>query len=161
MNNKRELLKLFTLLLFGILACYHSYQSIYTEIGCNKCHGEIGTGDGLSSNALVDSRGYPIIPRDFTSGVYTLQVLMSLKIYREFLEDQSLQIVEIEREIAEVQGSKKLPTDAKQEVTTRLREEIEYIQSQEKERSDRIYLPLDSYRGSTNLESNTINLNIE
>ena len=86
---------------------------------------------------------------------------MSLKIYREFLEDQSLQIVEIEREIAEVQGSKKLPTDAKQEVTTRLREEIEYIQSQEKERSDRIYLPLDSYRGSTNLESNIINLNIE
>jgi len=45
-------------------------KSIYTEIGCNKCHGEIGTGDGLSSNALVDSRGYPIIPRDFTSGVY-------------------------------------------------------------------------------------------
>tara|TARA_B100000470_G_scaffold212849_1_gene192859 strand:- start:473 stop:1216 length:744 start_codon:yes stop_codon:yes gene_type:complete len=98
---------------------------------------------------------------DFTSGIYTLQVLMSLKIYRDFLEDQSLQIVEIEREIAEVQGSKKLPTDAKQEVTTRLREEIEYIQSQEKERSDRIYLPLDSYRGSTNLESNIINLNIE
>ena len=45
-------------------------KSIYTEIGCNKCHGETGKGDGPSSNALVDSRGYPIIPRDFTSGVY-------------------------------------------------------------------------------------------
>ena len=96
-----------------------------------------------------------------TSGNYTLKVLMNLKIYREFLADQSLQIIEIEREIAEIQGSKKLPADAKQEVTNRLREEIEYIQNQEKEKSDRIYLPLDSYRGSTNLESNIINLNIE
>ncbi|SVD97186.1 uncharacterized protein METZ01_LOCUS450040, partial [marine metagenome] len=45
-------------------------KSIYTEIGCNKCHGETGKGDGPSSNILVDSWGYPIIPRDFTSGVY-------------------------------------------------------------------------------------------
>jgi len=45
-------------------------KSIYTEIGCNKCHGETGTGDGPSANLLVDSWGYPIIPRDFTSGVY-------------------------------------------------------------------------------------------
>ena len=43
---------------------------IYTDIGCNKCHGEKGRGDGPSSNVLVDSWGYPIIPRDFTSGVY-------------------------------------------------------------------------------------------
>ena len=98
---------------------------------------------------------------DLTPGIYTLQVLMNLKIYRDFLEDQSPQIVEIKREIAEIQGSKKLPADAKQEVTTRLIEEIEYIQSQETERSNRIYLPLDSYRGSTNLESNNISLNIE
>jgi len=45
-------------------------KSIYTDIGCNKCHGETGKGDGPSSKVLVDSRGYPIIPRDFTSGVY-------------------------------------------------------------------------------------------
>jgi len=45
-------------------------KSIYTEIGCNKCHGETGKGDGLSSNSLIDSWGYSIIPRDFTSGVY-------------------------------------------------------------------------------------------
>ena len=98
---------------------------------------------------------------DLTSGDYTLQVLMNLKVYRDFLADQSPQIVEIEREIAEIQGSTKLPADAKREATTRLREEIEYIQNQEKERSDRIYLPLDSYRGSTNLESNITILKIE
>jgi len=45
-------------------------KTIYTEIGCNKCHGESGKGDGLSSNNLVDSWGYSIIPRDFTSGLY-------------------------------------------------------------------------------------------
>ncbi len=45
-------------------------KSIYTEVGCNKCHGETGKGDGSSSNTLIDSWGYPIIPRDFTSGVY-------------------------------------------------------------------------------------------
>ncbi len=45
-------------------------KSIYSEIECNKCHGEKGKGDGPSSNVLVDSRGYSIIPRDFTSGVY-------------------------------------------------------------------------------------------
>jgi len=32
MQNKRELFKLYILLLVGILACYHSYQSIYSEI---------------------------------------------------------------------------------------------------------------------------------
>lgn len=45
-------------------------NSIYTEVGCNKCHGNSGKGDGTSSQLLVDSQGYPIIPKDFTSGVY-------------------------------------------------------------------------------------------
>ena len=45
-------------------------KSVYTEIGCNKCHGDIGKGDGSSAHILTDSWGFPIIPRDFTSGVY-------------------------------------------------------------------------------------------
>lgn len=45
-------------------------KSIYMEVGCNKCHGNSGKGDGTSSQILVDSQGYPIIPKDFTSGVY-------------------------------------------------------------------------------------------
>lgn len=45
-------------------------KSIYTETGCNKCHGETGKGDGPSANTLIDSWGYTIIPKDFTSGVY-------------------------------------------------------------------------------------------
>ena len=45
-------------------------KSVYTEIGCIKCHGDIGKGDGPSAYTLIDSWGYPIIPRDFTSGIY-------------------------------------------------------------------------------------------
>jgi cytochrome c len=47
-----------------------SGKSIYSEVGCNMCHGETGKGDGPSSKMLTDSWGYPIIPRDFTSGIY-------------------------------------------------------------------------------------------
>jgi hypothetical protein len=34
------------------------------------CHGNTGKGDGPSSKKLTDSQGYPIIPKDFTRGVY-------------------------------------------------------------------------------------------
>ena len=45
-------------------------KSIYKQVGCNMCHGNRGKGDGPSSKKLTDSQGYPIIPKDFTSGVY-------------------------------------------------------------------------------------------
>jgi len=45
-------------------------KSIYKEVGCNMCHGSAGKGDGPSSKKLTDSQGYPIIPKDFTRGVY-------------------------------------------------------------------------------------------
>ena len=45
-------------------------KSIYMEVGCNMCHGNTGKGDGPSSKKLTDSQGYPIIPKDFTRGVY-------------------------------------------------------------------------------------------
>jgi mono/diheme cytochrome c family protein len=45
-------------------------KSIYTEVGCNMCHGNNGKGDGPSSNQLKDTQGFPIVPKDFTSGVY-------------------------------------------------------------------------------------------
>ena len=45
-------------------------KSVYSEAGCNMCHGNNGKGDGPSSNQLKDTKGFPIIPKDFTSGVY-------------------------------------------------------------------------------------------
>lgn len=45
-------------------------KEVYLESGCSKCHGNVGRGDGPSSQSLIDSWGYPVIPKDFTSGVY-------------------------------------------------------------------------------------------
>jgi hypothetical protein len=45
-------------------------KTIYAEVGCNMCHGDAGKGDGPSSRKLSDSHGYPIVPKNFTSGVY-------------------------------------------------------------------------------------------
>lgn len=42
----------------------------YEELGCWKCHGEEGEGDGPSAAALSDDWGYPIRPNDFTRGIY-------------------------------------------------------------------------------------------
>ncbi len=94
-------------------------------------------------------------------GNYTLQVLMNLKVYRESLPDQSLQILELEREIGRIQKNAKIPTGEKQEVVGILRKEIEFIRSNEKEASDKIYLPLDSLRGSADIESDVVTLTIQ
>ena len=45
-------------------------REVYLEQGCQECHGETGRGDGSSSPHLVDAWGYPIDPRDLTSGRY-------------------------------------------------------------------------------------------
>ena len=37
---------------------------------CAACHGETGLGDGPSAAAFRDDWGYPIVPRDLTTGVY-------------------------------------------------------------------------------------------
>ncbi len=37
---------------------------------CNRCHGDTGRGDGISSYTLRDWKDQPIIARDFTTGVF-------------------------------------------------------------------------------------------
>ena len=37
---------------------------------CLSCHGAGGLGDGPASGAMVDQWGYPIVPRDLTTGIY-------------------------------------------------------------------------------------------
>ena len=37
---------------------------------CVACHGDTGVGDGPSAGDFNDDWGYPIVPRDLTSGVY-------------------------------------------------------------------------------------------
>ncbi len=45
-------------------------EKTYTELGCHRCHGDTGTGDGPSADNLTDTWGYPIYVRDFTRGFY-------------------------------------------------------------------------------------------
>ncbi len=40
------------------------------NIACRECHGEQGKGDGPKASTLKDDWGYPIIPNDFTRGIY-------------------------------------------------------------------------------------------
>jgi len=41
-------------------------KTIYTESGCNQCHGAEGKGDGPPANELKDELGNPIVPTDLT-----------------------------------------------------------------------------------------------
>ena len=41
-------------------------KKLYVEIGCVKCHGNLGRGDGPSASTLVDDFGYPIRAADLT-----------------------------------------------------------------------------------------------
>jgi hypothetical protein len=105
--------------------------------------------------ALEDLRAhYNLAPGD-----YTLQVFMNLQVYRESLQDQSPQVVEMEKDILAIQRSRH-SGEAKQEAISRLREDIAAIQREQEEVYDKIYLPLDSLRGSADLESNVVSLKI-
>jgi len=41
-----------------------------TTANCAACHGDTGVGDGPSAGDFLDEWGYPILPRDLTTGVY-------------------------------------------------------------------------------------------
>jgi hypothetical protein len=99
---------------------------------------------------------YKLVPGD-----YTLQVLMNLRVYRESLVDQPMQIVEIQRDIARIQANRKLPADAKQEAIDNLKKDIEMIESKREGTSEKIYLPIKASRGAADIESNVFALTIQ
>ena len=106
--------------------------------------------------ALGDVRAHYNLP----PGDYTLQVRMNLKVYRESLPDQSPMVVNIEKDILAIQRSRH-SAEAKQQAISHLREDIATIQRNQEEVYDKIYLPLDSLRGSAELESNIVTLKVE
>ncbi len=95
-------------------------------------------------------------------GDYTLQVFIDMKVHRETFVSQSPEILEIEHEITLVERNPDdVPDDIKQRMINNLRKEIDTIKGKEEGKSDEIYLPLDSFRGSKDLESNIVALTIQ
>ena len=43
-------------------------EQLFQSMNCWSCHGKDGRGHGPSAASLTDSKGYPIIPFDFTGG---------------------------------------------------------------------------------------------
>lgn len=43
-------------------------KELYTQLGCNACHGSAGRADGPSAPTLVDPWGKPVRPADLTQG---------------------------------------------------------------------------------------------
>jgi len=43
-------------------------KTLYMDLGCNRCHGDTGRGDGPSSNELKDTQGRPLPARDYSKG---------------------------------------------------------------------------------------------
>ena len=43
-------------------------KEVWSKAQCASCHGDGGKGDGASASTLRDEWGYPVLPRDFTSG---------------------------------------------------------------------------------------------
>lgn len=106
--------------------------------------------------ALEDLRAH----YNLSPGDYTLQVRTNLQVYRESLPDQSPMVVDIEKDILAIQRSRH-SAEAKQQAISHLREDIATIQRNQEEVYDKIYLPLDSLRGSADLESNIVKLRVE
>lgn len=45
-------------------------KKIYDQIGCAKCHGDTGEGNGPAAASLTDSNGWPIPPANFARGIF-------------------------------------------------------------------------------------------
>lgn len=119
-------------------------------------HGVELKSEEKSVAALEDLRAY----YNLSPGDYTLQVFMDLKVYREFLPDQSPMVVQIEKDILAIQRSRHR-AEAKQQAISNLRMEIAELQREQEEVYDKIYLPLDSLRGSADIKSNLVTLKVE
>ncbi len=96
-------------------------------------------------------------------GSYTVQVKLELEVYREFMQDQHPEIIELEREIFGIQNSKnpQFTPDVKKEAIGYTQDQIDLMKEKYKDELQDIYLPLNARRGKALLESNTISLTIQ
>jgi hypothetical protein len=96
-------------------------------------------------------------------GSYTVKVMIELEVYREFMEDQRPEIIELQREILKIQNSTnpQFTPEVKKEAISYTQDQIDFIKEKYKEDLQNIYLPLKSLRGKASLVSNSISITIE
>ena len=95
-------------------------------------------------------------------GTYTVKLTLELEVYKEFMQDQHAQIIELEREIMKYQNSTnpQFTPEAKKAAIDYTQDQIDIIREKYKDELQDIYLPLKSRRGKATLESNTITLTL-
>ena len=96
-------------------------------------------------------------------GTYTIKVTTVMEVYKESIQDQHPQIIELEREIMNIQNntSPQYTPEAKKEAISYTQDQIGFIREKYKDQFQDIYLPIKSLRGKTSLESNTLTISIE
>ncbi len=96
-------------------------------------------------------------------GDYSVKVVIVLEVYRESMEDQHPEIIELQREIQKIQNSTnpQFTPEVKKEAISYTQDQIDFIKEKHKEALQNIYLPLKSLRGKASLVSNGISLTIE
>ena len=97
------------------------------------------------------------------AGTYTVKLTLELEIYKEFMQDQHPEIIELEREILKYQNSTnpQFTPEVKKTAIEYTQAQIDLIREKYKDELQDIYLPLKSLRGKAILESNAISLIIE
>lgn len=96
-------------------------------------------------------------------GDYTVNVVIELEVYRESMEDQHPEVIELQREIQKIQNSTnpQFTPAVKKEAISYTQDQIDFIKEKHKAELQNIYLPLKSLRGKASLVSNSISLTIE
>ncbi len=97
------------------------------------------------------------------AGTYTVKLTLELEVYKEFMQDQHPEIIELEREIMGYKNntSPQFTPEVKKEAIEYIQGQIDLIREKYKDELQDIYLPLKSLRGKATLESNTISITIE
>lgn len=96
-------------------------------------------------------------------GSYTVKVVIELEVYRESMEDQIPEVIELQREIQKIQNSTnpQFTPEVKKDAISYTQDQIDFIKEKHKDKLQNIYLPLKSLRGKASLVSNSISLTIE
>ncbi len=97
------------------------------------------------------------------AGKYTVKLTLELEVYKEFMQDQHPQIIELEREIMRIQNNTnpQFTPEVKKTAIEYTQGQIDIIKEKYKDELQDIYLPLKSLRGKATLESNVISLTID